>query len=433
MKFSIIFFLILQLALFETGYARSNQVIRELDHVVAVVNNEVITYIEMKKRIENIVSQLKKQNTRMPPLDVITPQILERLIIEKIQLQLATRRGYKIDDETLNKVLANIAHKNKMDLITFRNTLEKDGISFSDFRENIREEMLITQLRQRTVETNIHVSNQEVELHLKNLAAQQPLNDEFRLGHILLSVPEAATPEQITKVRQKAEAILERLKQGEDFTQIAIANSDGQQALTGGDLGWRKAGQLPTLFSDIAVNMKSGDVSNIVRSPSGFHIIKLLDRRGTDKNHKVRQIKARHILIQPTPLQTETEIKQILSSLRSRIVEGEDFATLAKANSMDKGSASKGGELGWLNPGETVPAFEDELKKLKPGETSQPFESTFGWHIVQLLDKRVHNDTKEYQRLVAFKEIKQRKTEEALENWIRQLRDEAYVEYRLNK
>lgn len=408
-------------------------VITELDHIVAVVNKEAITFIELGKRTDNVLTRLRKKNVKLPPENIVRKQILEQLILEKIQLQLAKRRGIKVNDETLNRVVANIAQKNNMDLPTFRTALQQDGLNYKEFRENIRREMLITQLRQRSVESRIHVSEQEVELHLANLKNQAPLNDEFKLGHILLAVPENASPEQIAFIQSKANSIHAKLKSGADFSQMAIAESGGQQALSGGDLGWRKAGQLPTLFADNMSKMKVGDVTEPIRSPSGFHIVKLLDRRSKEQRHLVQQTRARHILIQPSPLQSNSEVRQLLETLLGRIENGEDFAEMAKSHSTDKGTSSKGGDLGWVNPGQTVPRFEATMNKLKAGEISKPFQSKFGWHILQVLERRDHDSTEDYQNLLAFKEIKQRKIEEATENWVRRIRDESYVEYRLNK
>ena len=407
--------------------------ISELDHIVAVINKEAITSVELNKRMENVLTRLRKKNVKLPPENVVRRQILEQLIVEKIQLQLAKRRGIKITDQTLNRVVANIAQKNNMDLATFREALQRDGLNYKEFRDNIRNEMLITRLRQRSVESRIHVSDQEVELHLANLKNQAPLNAEFRLGHILLAVPENATPEQIAFIKSKANSVHAKLNNGADFTQMAIAESSGQNALSGGDLGWRKAGQLPTLFADMITDMKVGNITQPIRSPSGFHIVKLLDRRSKEQRHLVQQTRARHILIQPSPLQSNAEVRQLLETLLSRIENGEDFATLAKANSTDKGTADKGGDLGWVNPGQTVPRFEAAMNKLKAGEISQPFQSKFGWHILQVLERRNHDSTDDYRKLMAFKEIKQRKTEEATENWLRRIRDESYVDYRLNK
>lgn len=410
--------------------ARAGQ-IEELNRIVAVVDDDVITDHELEQRLRSIKRQLRDRNTRMPPDDILRRQVLERLVIERLQLNLAMRTGIRVDDEALNRVITNIAKQNALTLPQFRNVLERDGYDFADFREEIRNEVIISRLRARHVENQVTITPQEIDIFLESQAAQSANDTQYHLSHILIAVREAAGPEDVQRAKAKATRVLEELRNGADFAQIAVTHSDGQQALEGGDLGWRKAGQLPTLFSDVVMGMSKGQVSDLIRSPSGFHIIKLNDKKDGEK-HVVRQVHARHILIRTSAVVSDAEAKSQLDELRRRILNGEDFATLAQAHSQDPGSAAQGGDLGWAGPGTYVPAFEKAIAQLAEGEISEPFESRFGWHIVQLLGTRSHDSTDEYRRTKAQEALRARKTEEEAENWLRRLRDEAYVEYRLD-
>lgn len=405
----------------------------ELDHVVAVVNDDIITANELETKIREIRKQLSARNTQLPPEQVLRKQILERMIIDEIQLQLANLSGIRIDDEGLNRVIANIARQNNMDLETFRQTLIRDGYDFAEFREEIRKELTINQLRKRQVEDKIFVTEQEVENQLARLEDQVDLDDEYHLQHILIPIPESASPEQIESARQKAEQVITQLKFGADFAQTAISVSAGQRALQGGDLGWIKRGQLPTIFADVIPRLAEGGLTPAIRSASGFHIVRLDAKRSTQQKRVVQQTLARHILIKPSELITSSEARIKLERLRERILNGADFATLAKANSDDPGSAADGGNLGWSSPGKMVPEFEDVMDKLKAGEISQPFESRFGWHLIQVLSRRDYDDTESYLKNQARQLIHKRKVTEETEHWIRRIRDEAYVEYRLEE
>lgn len=411
----------------------------EIDSIVAIVNDTVITRSELDEQTRTIKQQLRQQNTPVPPGPVFQKQVLERLITSRLQLQLAANTGIRVDDDTLNRAINRIAAQNKLSLTEFRAVLEKDGFSFDKFREDIRDEIIITRLRQRQVDSRITVTDQEVAQFLVAQARQGKSDDEYRLGHIFIALPEAPSPEQIQAARQKAEKILEKLQAkvggsaegSADFKETAIAVSDGQQALEGGDLGWRSAGQLPSLFASQTLAMKVGELSSIIRSSGGFHIIKLLDYRG-GKRHMVTQTLARHILIRTTELITDDDASIRLEQLAQRIKKGEDFAELARANSDDTLSAAKGGSLDWISPGDMVPAFEQAMNELQPGQISAPFKSEFGWHIVQVQERREHDDTEEYTRSQAQEALRSRKIEEEYQNWLRRLRDEAYVEYRLD-
>ncbi|MCF6236169.1 MAG: peptidylprolyl isomerase [Gammaproteobacteria bacterium] len=400
-----------------------------LNHIIAVVNSEVITSVELETQMKAMKQQLSQQKVQAPPDNILRKQLLEQLIMTQLQLQLAKETGIRVDDDQLNSTISNIALQNNLSLTAFRDVLEEDGFKFEKFREDIRNEIIITRLRQRQIESQVNVTEQEVNDYLASAGAQGDSGNEYHLGHILVATSEAASPEEVKEAQLKAEQILQKLKGGADFKEVAVASSDGQRALEGGDLGWREGGQLPTLFSDIVTKMKKGDVSSVVRSPSGFHIIKLIDQRN-EQQHSVTQTKAQHILISTSEIETEKSAIKRLDELRERILFGDDFAELARSNSDDKGSASDGGGLGWTSPGEMVPPFEQAMDSLRPGEVSEPFQTRFGWHIVQVLDRRAHNNTEEFKRSQARRLLQQRKAEEEYQTWLRRLRDEAYVELR---
>jgi peptidyl-prolyl cis-trans isomerase SurA len=420
---------LLAAALLAFAGAVSAQVI-ELNRVVAVVNDDVVTAQELEARTQVVLQQIAKANTPAPPRDVLTRQVLERLILERIQLRLAADAGLRVEDEAVNQVVANIAAENKLTPEQFRGVLARDGVDYAEFREDIRKEILISRLRARQVNNRVNVTPQEIDSYLASTAARTASQNEYRLAHILIAVPEAPNPEQIRVAREEAEQVLAKLRIGADFGQLAIAHSDGQQALEGGDLGWRRGGQLPTLFTDAVLSMREGEISDLIRSPSGFHIIKLVGVRGEEKR-VIQQVHARHILIRPNEITTDAEARARLERLRERIISGDDFAQLARVHSDDMGSGANGGDLGWASPGQMVPEFEEMMFKTPIGQISQPFRSQFGWHIVQPLARRDHDSTEEYRRTRAAEALRQRKLEEETENWLRQIRDEAYVEYRL--
>ncbi len=423
------------LSLFAVALAAQSHaaVVQEIDHIVAVANDDVITYTELEKRMHLVKQQLQRRQAKLPPDEVLRKQILEQLIMERLQLQVAEQVGIRVDDESINKVVSNIARENNLSLEQFREVLAREGYNFADFRDNIRKDITINQLRKRRVENRVTVTEQEVDNYLMSVANQGDRNDEYHLGHILIAVPEAASPEQIQAAKQQADTVLARLRLGADFAQTAIAESAGQRALEGGDLGWRKAGQMPTLFAESVITMQVGEISDLIRSPSGFHIIKLLDRRSTEQRHTVQQTLARHILIKPNEVVSNEEARQRITRLYERILTGADFGQLARASSDDTASAVEGGSLGWVNPGVMVPEFEEQMNRLQPGQISAPFESQFGWHIVQVMARRQHDDTRQFERMQARQLIGKRKSEDAVENWLREIRSEAYVDYRLNQ
>jgi peptidyl-prolyl cis-trans isomerase SurA len=403
-----------------------------VDKIVAVVNDDVITSTELDTRLHSIKEQLKNQSSPTPPDAVLKKQVLDRMILASLQLQLADQNGIRVDDETLNRTIERIAADNKLSLTEFRSVLEKEGYDFATFREDIRREILISRVQQRQVTDRIMVTEQEIDNFLATQRAQGNTGAEYHIAHILIAVPDASSSERIQAARQRAEDVLKKLRAGANFQETAIAVSDGQQALQGGDLGWRKAGELPTLFVDTVTHMKAGDVSDLIRSPSGFHIIKLLEQRN-EQRHIVTQTHARHILIRTDELTSDEAAQTRLKDLRQRIQGGADFAALARQYSNDTATANNGGDLGWVNPGEMLPNFQTQMDKLATGEISEPFKTGFGWHIVQVLDRRRHDDTDTFIRSQAREAIRQRKTEEELQSWLARLRDDAYIENRLDK
>jgi len=404
----------------------------DLDRIVAVVDDSAILQSDLDDMMATVKRQLQQQDGQLPPDDVLRKQVLERLIMMRLQLQYAERTGIRVDDEALNTALNSIAQQNKLSLANFRLALEHEGFDFARFRENIRNQMIITRLQQRQANSMVTVTDQEVDNFLANEKGQGGVADEYKLAHILIAVPEGATPDKIQAARSKAQRVLNELRGGADFHKMAVSVSDDQQALEGGDLGWRPRAQIPSLFVDAITHMKPGEISDLIRSPSGFHIIKLYDHRGTDQ-HTITQTHARHILIRTNDLVSDDDARERLEQLKQRIEGGDDFAALARAHSDDPTSAAKGGDLGWVNPGDLDPQFEEVMNGLAPGKLSAPFRTQYGWHLVQVLARREHDDSAEFRRNTAREMIRKRKTDEAIEVWLHRLRDEAYVEYRLDE
>lgn len=400
-----------------------------LDRIVAVVNDDVVTETELKERIASISQQLRQQRRPLPPSNVMREQLLERLILERLQLQEAKSVGIQVDDDTLNQTIKRIAADNKLSVAEFRGTLEKDGYDFALFREDIRRELVIRRLHERQVSQRVVISEQDVDQYLSTEPDARNDDKEFHVAHILVAVPEAATPEQVERARGRLQTILDELAQGKDFGDVAAAYSDGQQALEGGDLGWRKLAELPTLFEGVVSRLKPNQTSEVMRGANGFHLVKLLEVRG-EPTQMIDETRAQHILLQPNELRDEEQIKAQLRALRERILNGDDFATLAKAHSEDKGSVSQGGSLGWVKPGETVPQFEQAMNALQIGEISEPVESRFGWHVIQVLERRTVDNAPHARRQKAQQALRQRRIDEETETWLRHMRDEAYVELR---
>lgn len=402
----------------------------ELDRIIAVVNDDVIMKSELDDKIRTVQNQLREQGTTLPPASILQKQVLDRLILTKLQIQMAERTGIRVDDESLNRTIRNIAQENQLSIAQFREILESDGYSYEKFREDIRNEILTSRLRQRQVDNRITVTEREIQNYMDNQEHQGEVETEYLLAHILIATPEGASATEREEASKFAKQILEDLDNGEDFAQLAATWSDSQDALEGGKLGWRKAGQVPTLFAEFVADMQKGDHSEIIRSPSGYHIIKLLDVRSSEQV-VVTQTQARHILIRPDELVSDEDARRRLEQLLLRIRGGDDFADLARGHSNDSVSAADGGSLGWVSPGDLVPEFEAAMNALAPGEVSAPFKTQFGYHIVQVLDRREHDSTEDVKRAKAREAIRRRKLEEAHQNWLREMRDDAYVEYRL--
>ena len=404
---------------------------QDLDRIVAIINDDVIMRSELNEKTRSVTSQMQEQNIPLPSQSILEKQVLDRLIMTKLQIQMAQNTGIRVDAETLNRTISNIAAENELKLNQFREILESDGYGYENFRKDIRNEILISRLQQRQVDNRITVTDREIDNFLSNQQHQGETDIEFHIAHILIAIPEGASTRQVTKARETAEKVLSELEAGAEFSNMAATYSDGQQALNGGDLGWRKAGQVPTLFADFIFDMEVGAFSDLIKSPSGYHIITLLDKRSSEQV-VVTQTKARHILIRPDELTTPEDALRRLQQLRLRIEGGDDFAELAKAHSADTMSAAEGGDLGWGSPGDLVPEFERVMDSLEPGAISQPFRTQFGFHVVQVLDRREHDSTEDIKRARAREAIHRRKLDEARTDWLRQMRDEAYVEYRLD-
>ena len=413
--------------------AQTSRPIVELDRIVAVINDDVIVESELRGRTRLIKEQLRETGTPLPPEDVLRKQVLDRLILERLQIQIAEENGMRVDEETVNRAVEEVARQNNFSVPEFKEILERDGFDFAQFRESLRSEILISRLQKRQVENRITVTDRDIDNYLSTLGKQGENTSAYHLNQILIAVPEAASAEEIANARARAEAVIEKLRNGADFARTAVSESDGQQALQGGDLGWRKGSELPTIFADVVPRLSKGEISDPIKSSSGFHIVKLADVRGDAGRYVIVQTRARHILIRPNEITSEAEARIRLEQLRLRIEGGEDFEELARAHSDDRGSALQGGNLGWINPGDTVPTFESVMSRLPEGGLSEPFETRFGWHIVQVLERREYDDTEKVKRSRAADEIRQRKMDEELQNWLRQIRDEAYVEFRLDE
>jgi len=401
-----------------------------IDRIVAIVSSDVITQIELSDRLVVVEQQLKSQGTPLPAPELLKAQMLERMIINLLQIQFARETGVRVDDTQLDKSLRRIAQENKFSsLAEFRARLEEDGVNFKNFREEIRNEIIFTRLREREVESKLAISESEVDSFLANQNRQAGKNEEYHLAHILVRIPEQASADKIQASRTRAEKALAELLGGTDFGQVAAGFSDASDALQGGNLGWRTADRIPGIFLDVLQKIQPNNVSPILNSPNGFHILKLIERRSKDAPIVITQTHVRHILIKTSEWMSETDAKKILLDIKKRIDQGADFVEQAKQFSED-GSAVQGGDLGWISPGETVPEFENAMQKLKPGEISDAVQSGFGWHLIQVLERRSADVTVEQKRQRARQAIRAFKADEAYQDWLRQLRDRAYIEYR---
>ncbi|HEX9434075.1 MAG TPA: peptidylprolyl isomerase [Burkholderiales bacterium] len=420
------------LALLAACLAPAAQAVTLVDRIVAVVNKEVITYSELNEAVGMAERQMRRQGTPSPERAVLERQMLERLILDKAQLQLARETGIRIDELQLDRAVERVAQTNNMTLADFRRALEADGIVFDSWRNDVRTQMMMARLREREVENRVQVSDSEVDLFLDQQKAH-PDGAEYNLAHILVRIPEQASPERIRQARERAEQALAEAKGGAPFARVAASFSDAPDALQGGALGWRSHDRVPELFAEVLSQMKPGDVNGPLRSPAGFHIVQLVDLRGAGTQAPVRQTRIRHILIRTSETVSESEARRKLLDLRERVVTGgADFGELARVHS-DDGTAARGGELDWIYAGDTVPEFEQAFEELKVGEVSQPVRTPFGYHLIQVLERRSSDVSPERRRLQARQALRERKADEAYQEWLRQLRDSTYVELRLEE
>ena len=401
-----------------------------VDRIVAVVNSEVITQNELRQQIEASLDELRRRGTPIPAREALEKQVLERIVTERVQLQFAKETSTRVDELELDRTVTRIAEANKFSLAEFRSRLESDGISFSRFREDLRKEILIARIREREVDSKINIADSEIENFLLEQKEATESLGEVHLGHILVRVPEQASPDQLERSRARAQEILARLGQGDNFAQLAATYSDAPEGLQGGDMGWRSHDRLPELFAEAVMKMKIGEVSGALRSPAGFHILRVIERRGGSAPLMAEQSHVRHILVRTNESTSEEDAKRKLVLLRERIVNGTDFAELARLQS-DDSSAARGGDLGWISPGDTLPEFERVFQELKLMEVSEPVKTQFGWHLIQVLERRTSDVTSDRKRLEARKALRDRRSDEAYQEWLRQMRDRAYVEYRL--
>jgi peptidyl-prolyl cis-trans isomerase SurA len=408
--------------------------ITPVDRIVAVVNKDVITATELDEAVDSAQRQLRRQGVAPPERAVLERQMLERLILDKAQLQLARERGIRIDELQLDRAVQRVAQNNKMSLAEFRAALERDGVPFQGWRDELREQMLLNRLREREVDDRVQVSDTEIDLFISELKARPDARVEYQLAHIVVRVPEQASPERIEAARAKAQKALAEARAGADFATVAASYSDAPDALQGGALGWRSHDRLPELYSSTLAAMQPGAVSEVLRSPAGFHVLKLVNRRGAVLDSApVMQTRLRHILIRASEQISEGEALRRLTDLRARIVSGgADFAEMARVHSGDV-TAARGGELDWVYPGDTVPEFERAYMALKIGEVSEPVRTPFGYHLIQVLERRSAEQSPERRRLQARQALRERKAEDAYQDWLRQLRDQTYVELRLEE
>jgi len=402
-----------------------------LDRIAATVNEGVVLQSELDEQMIIITERLKEQKLELPPQNVLRKQVLDRLVLQELQMQRADRAGIKVPDETLNNALNDVATQNHIKLTDLPDALAAQGIDYAGYRDTLRKELAMQILRQRDVIGRINVSPREIDQFLERQKKMPSESNQYDVSHILIAVPQAATPAELDEAAKKADEVYQKATSGEDFARLAVQYSNAQTALEGGRLGLRKGSELPTFLGELIAGMKAGDITKPLRTPSGFHIVKLNEIKGGGQAI-TNQVHARHILIKPNELQDDATVQQKLVSIRDRILnKGENFAAVASVVSEDPGSASEGGDLGWANPGTFVPEFEKQLAQLQPDEISQPFRTQFGWHIIQLLGRRQFDNTQDMMRQQAFQRLREAKADEETELWLRRLRDEAYVEYKL--
>ncbi len=404
--------------------------VQPLNRVVAIVDNDVIMQSQLDARVREVQQTISKRGAELPPQDVLTQQVLERLIVENIQLQIGDRSGIRITDEELNQAIGTIAQRNNMTVAQFQAALAQDGLSYVEARDQVRREMIISRVRQRRVAERIQVTDQEVQNFLASDLGKMQLSEEFRLANILIPTPDGASSDAIRAAEAQANEVYQQLQQGADFAQLAIARSASETALEGGEMGWRKAAQLPPPFDTLLGSLSAGSVTEPIRTPGGFIILKVLEKRGGET--LVRdEVNVRHILIKPSEIRSEAETRRLAERIYQRIEAGEDFAELAKSFSEDPGSALNGGSLNWIDPNALVPEFREVMNTTPSGETSKPFQSQFGWHVLQVMGRRATDSSAQFREQQAMTLLRNRKYDEELQTWLRQIRDEAYVESRI--
>ncbi|HKE96430.1 MAG TPA: peptidylprolyl isomerase [Povalibacter sp.] len=403
-----------------------------LDRIAAVVNDGVVLVSQLDAQTEEITARLRQQNTELPPRNVLRRQILERLVMEEVQMQRANKLGIQISDEMLNGALDNIARSNGLSFADLPREMEKQGVDYREYREEIRRQMTLQMLRQRDVIARINISPREMEQAMARAKNSPNQNTEYNISHILVSVAVTATPEQIEAREKRMQEVYGKAKAGEDFAQLALTYSDSSTNIEGGSLGWRKGSQLPSIVAEQVAKMKAGDLSEPIRTPSGFHLFRLNETRGGTQQAVVAQVHVRHILLTTNELEDDQTLEQKLNDIRNRVLNGgEDFGAIAAVTSKDPGSAADGGDLGWSGPGTFVPEFDKQVAALKENEISKPFRTQYGWHIVQLLGRRDHDVTEDKERQQVYAQLRESKAEEETELWLRHLRDEAFVDYRM--
>lgn len=401
-----------------------------LDRVVAIVNDGVVLDSDLEAQIDAVGARLREQKLELPPQNVLRQQVLDRLVLQEIQLQRARHAGVKVSDETLNTALQDVAKRNGMTLTQLPEALAHQGVDYPGYREDMRKEITLTLLRQRDVLQHISVTPREIDQFLEKQAKTPSERNEYNVSHILIAVGQEASQAQLDAAGKRAQDVYQRAKAGEDFAKLAVAYSNSQTALEGGAIGWRKGSELPTFLADVIARLQPGEVSEPLRTPTGYHVIRLNEVRGGAQQTVENQVHVRHILMKTNDLADDATVKGKLMALRERILKGEEFAGVAQTSSQDPGSAAEGGDLGWAGPGSFAPEFEQALAGLKDNEISEPFQTQFGWHIVQMLGHRRFDNIDEIKRRQAMEAIRASKADEETELWLRRMRDEAYVEYK---
>jgi peptidyl-prolyl cis-trans isomerase SurA len=417
-----------------TAHAQSKELSSSgvlLDRVAAVVNDGIVLRSDVERQVQSVSARIQQQGQQLPPRNVLRQQVLERLVLQQLQLERADRLGIRIPDEAVNQTLTEVAQRNNIRFSDLPAALEQQGVDYRDYRDEIRREMTLQTLRQRDVIARVYVSPREVDQCIAKRKASPNADNEFNLGHILVAIPSTADEQQIAERTARAQGVYQRARNNEDFAQLAITYSDSGTALEGGALGWRKASQLPSFVADIVPNLKAGDVTEPIRTPSGLHIFKVLDVRGGQAPALVSQVHARHILMKPNEVADDETVRQKLAQIRTRVLNGESFEAIASVTSEDPGSAAAGGDLGWTGRGTFVPEFEKQLDALDVDQMSEPFRSQYGWHLVQLLGRRTYDASEDVTRNRCVAQLREARADEETEIWLRRLRDEAFVEYRM--